>query len=98
MDIIQNLLFFLAIAIVTCGLTLVVSVVGGNFASRLRKVCPACLMKALKCINWFRVNPPPNYSFFKCGNCKAEYIEYMDEMIPRAGSNWENHTGWNNAV
>ena len=74
---------------------------GVGFAlTRKRLWCPSCRRKSLKMINYFRCNPPPNYAFFACEDCGAEFVQVSrihgveQPMIPRAGSPWEHHSGW----
>ena len=91
-------LMFLAIA---CSAIIVVPylflvVVGGTMLSKKRDLCPACGQKTLKLTNSFRVNPPPNYNFHRCESCESQFIKVTgtENFLPRIGSNWENHPGW----
>jgi hypothetical protein len=72
----------------------------GLALTRKRLWCPSCRRKNLKMINYFRCNPPPNYAFFVCEDCETEFVQVYwihgveHPMIPRAGSPWEHHSGW----
>jgi hypothetical protein len=75
-------------------------VAAGIAAGRVRKWCPRCRGKGLKCINWLRCNPPPNYSFFACDRCGGQFVQVdrydgvENPMVVRAGSSWEHDSGW----
>lgn len=83
------------------GTGLVLGVLGlylgaGWLLGRHRRRCPACGVKKLKCINWFMVNPPPNYSFHRCEDCSAEFVEVdgTPGLVEREHSEMRDSPGW----
>ncbi len=83
------------------GLGFVLAVVGlyfgaGFLLERSRRCCPSCKVKKLKCINSFRANPPPNWSFFRCENCGSEFVEVHGEpgLVEREKSHFKDADGW----
>ncbi len=79
-------------------------VAAGMAAGRVRKWCPQCRARGLKCINSFRCNPPPNDSFFVCDNCGGQFVQVdrydgvENPMVARAGSPWEHDPSWGGPV
>ncbi len=68
----------------------------GFLLERSRDMCPSCAQRRLKMVNWFRVNPGPGYSFYRCERCDAEYVQYdrQKEFIARTESGMSQHSGW----
>jgi hypothetical protein len=68
----------------------------GFLLSRSRRWCPACHHKKLKCINWFRANPPPNWSFYRCDDCGAEFVKVDGQvgLVERNESRFKDSPGW----
>ena len=68
----------------------------GFLVARAREVCPACDSKGLKCINWFRANPPPNWTFYRCEECGKEYVKVDGEsgLVERGQSRFNDSEGW----
>lgn len=64
--------------------------------TRARKPCPNCHAKKLKCINYFRVNPPPNHAFYRCEECGREYVRVdgQPDFVERENSHHKNGPGW----
>ncbi len=95
------LLFAVSIGHGVTGLGIVIAV-GGLYlvvvfiATRARGVCPGCSAKSLECINYFRCNPPPNHSFFRCQACSEEYVGVNGQlgMTERRASPFNDSPGW----
>ena len=85
-------LLALGIIVVTLGLYLA----SGFLLTRVRERCPGCDAKSLKCINWFRANPPPNFAFYKCEDCGTEYVKVDGdpEIVKRENSPYKDVSGW----
>ncbi len=68
----------------------------GFLVTRAREVCPACDAKKLKCINWFRANRPPNWTFYRCEECGEEYVKVDGEsgLVERGQSRFKDAEGW----
>jgi len=87
---------FIALVVLATAVLFLLILAGARFYSPSKILCPHCRNKSLECVNWILANPPPNYSFFRCGECRAEYVQvqFEQQMIPRAGSEWEHDRGW----
>ena len=68
----------------------------GFLLGRARDTCPSCAQRQLKKVTWFRANPGPNYAFYRCERCDAEYVQYdgQKEFVARAESGMSQHLGW----
>jgi len=85
----------LAVVAAMCGAAIAAAVI----LSQCRKRCPAC-GERLCMVNWHRRNPPPNVALYACDRCGGEFVQFdrydggENPMIPRAGSSWADHDGW----
>ncbi len=75
-----GVLFWISPKLGIIGVVLIVVVVVAYIAfvvviSSRRRKCPSCGASALKLVNWFRANPPPNYSFHRCEECGSEFVQ-----------------------
>ncbi len=68
----------------------------GLSLERARDTCPSCAQRHLKNINRFRANPPPNFRFYRCEQCDAEFVQYdgQKEFVARTESGLSQHPGW----
>jgi hypothetical protein len=58
------------------------------------KICAQCGRRGLKCLNFVRADPGPNYSTFRCAECGEEFVQVHGKMELRKGSKWEGEFGW----
>lgn len=66
------------------------------FTADARRLCPACKNEKLKCINFFKANPPPNFSFYRCDQCETEFVEVHGQtgLVERSESPFKDSDGW----
>ena len=84
------------------GLAIILAIVGtylglGFLGLRVRGWCPACHVKKLKNINYFRANPPPNFAFYRCEECGKEYVKIDvdgESLVERGQSRFKHLGGW----
>jgi hypothetical protein len=58
------------------------------------KVCPSCKRRGLRCINFIRATPGPNYSTLRCPGCGDEFVQVNGRIEARKGTKWEHEEGW----
>jgi DNA-directed RNA polymerase subunit RPC12/RpoP len=57
--------------------------------------CPTCGEKKLKCIEYFRTNPPPDLRYHRCTECGAEFAQEGDSLLqPRNESIYKDDPFW----
>ena len=85
------------------GLTIAVAVVGALVAIFVAvvawdvfmpKACPSCRKRGLRCVNFVRAPPGPNYSTFRCQRCSDEFVQVNGRIEARKGTKWEHEEGW----
>jgi hypothetical protein len=90
---------FLAKVAVVLAAMVGAAIVAAVILSQCRKRCPAC-GERLRTVNWFLCYPPPNFAFYACDHCGGEFVQVdrydggENPMIPRVGSTWADHDGW----
>ena len=58
------------------------------------KRCASCGKRGLRCLNFVRSVPGPNYSTFRCQRCGDEFVQVSGRIEARKGTKWEHEDGW----
>jgi hypothetical protein len=83
-----------ALSLIALGLLVAGFIVAVLWDVFVPKACASCGKRGLRCINFVRASPGPNYSTFRCRRCGDEFVQVNGRIEARKGTKWEHEEGW----